>query len=1104
MSPNRPRWIWTAALVLSLSSLAFTQGSSPNPQDAAALRAIVDRYFAAYASGDIEAYSALWSANGLERTGRRQGMEAIFAAGSYSFSPIRISRLEAGGNQGRLWATTTRTLVRGSGNFVTKIGLSLGFIREDGVWKIAREGPAVTELAALLINARSDAEREDLLGVDRELLSQDLLMLLKRSTDRHFAAADYARALESARIVLRVAEVMGSVPDQATAWRDIGNLQFNRREMAAALEAYRKALAFNAGLDRKTDLINIWMGIGLAENGRSNIDPAIAAFEKALSLSEEIGDKEGVASALAQIANLYRESGRYELAATTYRRAIPLREAAKDRNGLARLLTLLAEVEYDQGESEAAIAAYVRAIPLLDDRLAVSTLHNLANLYYLQGRYDLAFANYDLEREAAVRSRNQKGEAAALVGLGLVKTLYGDYVEALDSYQKNLALVEQLADAEELPFAEQRVGGAYYALNNYEQALAHYQRELNLREAAGDKAEIAWALLDVGKALLGKGDHAAALEHATRSRGLFEELKDQIGIGTVWLHVAGIHLKRGEYQEARTAAEQSATIARAANDTLVYWQARHRVGKALFKLKQYPAARPAFTDAIATIEAQRMSAGDGRPQRALESGIAPYLAMVDLAVEMNQSGEAFSHGERAKLRALRWMIESGRVRITKTMAAPEIAREQELGRQVATLYTQFSRAREKKEPPARLSELQTQIRKARTVVTEFETQLFLRRPQLKVYRGAGAAATPDQAAPFIVAPRTAILEFIETEEQIFLFVLTRGNGKSAAPRMQGYALGVTRQEIAEPILALRQKVAAHSEGWEGPAEQLYDLLLKPAEELLRNQTQLTILPDGLLWNIPFALLRPAEGEMLIESHALAFAPSLSSLRLARARRPATGTSVPLLAFGHPMLNPTTIERLRLTRRVERLTTPPETAREVAGLGSLYPTGRIYTGADARVDRLRSEAGAARLIHLAAPATINEASPFYSHLALAAVPDDTQGNGIVEAREFFDWELRAELLTLSAAEIAPRSLGTGKGLIGMDWALAIAGCPTLLISQWPIEGTAASDLQLGFYTQLQKGGGKAKAWQKAVGELLKTTEYRHPFYWAGTVIIGEGF
>jgi CHAT domain-containing protein/tetratricopeptide (TPR) repeat protein len=1104
MSPNRPCWIWTAALVLSFSSLAFTQGSSPNPQDAAALRAIVDRYFAAYASGDIEAYSALWSANGLERTGRRQGMEAIFAAGNYSFSPIRISRLEAGGNQGRLWATTTRTLVRGSGNFVTKIGLSLSFIREDGVWKIMREGPAVTELAALLLNARSDSEREGLFGIDRELLSQDLIMLLKRSTDRHFAAADYARALESARIVLRVAEVLGSVPDQATAWRDIGNLQFNRREMAAALEAYRKALAFNEGLDRKTDLINIWMGIGLAENGRSNIEPAIAAFEKALSLSEEIGDKEGVASALAQIANLHRESGRYGLAATIYRRAIPLREATKDRNGLARLLTLLAEVEYDQGESEAAIAAYVRAIPLLDDRLAVSTLHNLANLYYLQGRYDLAYANYDREREAAVRSRNQKGEAAALVGLGLVQTLYGNYVAALDAYQKNLALVEQLADAEELPISEQRVGGAYYALNDYEQALAHYQRELKLREASGDKAEIAWALLDVGKALLGKGDHAAALEHDARSKELFEELKDQIGIGTAWLHIAGAHLKREDYQEARTAAEQSAAVARAANDYLVYWQARHRVGKALFKLKQYPAARPAFTDAIATIEAQRSSAGDGRPQRALESGIAPYLAMVDLAVEMNQSGEAFSYGERAKMRALRWVIENGRVRITKSMTAPEIAREQELGRQVATLYTQFSRAREKKEPPARLSELQAQIRKARTVASEFETQLFLRRPQLKIYRAAGAAATPDQAAPFIAAPRTAILEFIETEEQIYLFVMTRGTGKSAAPRLQGYALGVARKDVAASIVALRQMVSEKGEGWEEPAHQLYDLLLKPAEEQLKNQTQLMILPDGLLWNIPFAILGPADGQMLIESHALAFAPTLTSLRLGRVRRSANRASLPLLAFGKPILSPMTIERAMLARQTQTWVQEPETPRELAVLGTLYPASRIYTGAEARADRLRSESGAARLIHFAAPATINEASPFYSHLALAAVPDDTQGNGIVEVREFFDWELHAELFSFSIAEVAPRTVGTGKGMTGTNWALAIAGCPTALIGQWPIDVIAASELQLAFYTQLQKGGGKAKAWQKAVGELLKTTEYRHPFYWAGTMMLGDGF
>lgn len=1099
-STNLKRCACRLVVILAFSLMVFAQERGRG--DDAALRELVERYFAAYASGDLAAYDALWSVDAPGRLARRRAMEALLSVGRYSFSPPRILRLAIDGDRARLWVAATRTLERGSGSFVTRIALALGVAREGEAWRIVSEGSAVAELGELLAKAESEAEREKLLEEGREIATRELVMLLSSQAERHYQSRDYARALDLFNLILRIATLPG---DQASAWRGIGNIRYMKTEYPAAIDAYRKALALEAGLDRKLEQGNLWTSIALSEAALGNLSAAIAAYEKCLELSEEMEDRGGAASALGEIARLHREAGRYADSAAAYRRVVALREALRDRKGMAGALLELAEVEYDQGASAAALEAYLRAVPLLDDRTLVPTLHNIANLYYLEGRYDLALASYEREREAAARTRNVLGEAAALTGIGLVQTLYGDYLAALASYQKNLSLIEGLGEMKELPAAHQRVGGAHYALGDYARALEHYRKELELRRAQGDRAEIAWALLDVCHAETALGETAAALASGEESLKIFAGLKDQIGVGTALLHLAGAHFKAEDFARAREQAGRAAETARAAGDVEVYWQALHRAGKAHFRLKEYAPARQSFTAAIAALEGQRGSGGgDGRPQRALENRFAPYLWMVDLAVEQERTGEAFAFAERAKLRTLRWLLRSGRARITRTMTAAEAARETELARQVATLYTRLARARERRQPSAVQADLSAQLERARLAAAQFEARLYRLRPQLRAYRGDGAAISLDQAGTLLTAPRAALLEYVETEEQVYLFLLARGARQAAPVRLQAYALGVARSDLIEPVVELWNLLTSRGEGWEEAAQRLYDLLLKPAEEELNGQEQLLIVPDGLLWNVPFAALQTAEGRFLIESHALSFAPSLTALRLGRSHRPSGARSMlSVVAFGNPSLSPATADRVKLARRAGELPLRPETAREAEEIGRLYPAARVFTGAEARADRLRSEAANARILHLAVPVTISEASPFYSQAALSAAPDDPQGNGIFEARELLDMELRAELMILSSAEVAPRGLGAGKGLSGLGWTMAVAGCQAAIASQWSVEGAIASDLVLGFHRQWMKAGGKARAWQAAVSELIGGGEHRHPFYWAGTVILGDG-
>src|SRR5688500_10452551 len=66
--------------------------------------------------------------------------------------------------------------------------------------------------------------------------------------------------------------------------------------------------------------------------------------------------------------------------------------------------------------------------------------------------------------------------------------------------------------------------------------------------------------------------------------------------------------------------------------------------------------------------------------------------------------------------------------------------------------------------------------------------------------------------------------------------------------------------------------------YQDSARQLYDLLLKPAEEQLRGRKTLCVVPDRALWELPFQALQSRPGVHLIEDHTLFYAPSLSVLR----------------------------------------------------------------------------------------------------------------------------------------------------------------------------------------------------------------------------------
>jgi CHAT domain-containing protein len=196
---------------------------------------------------------------------------------------------------------------------------------------------------------------------------------------------------------------------------------------------------------------------------------------------------------------------------------------------------------------------------------------------------------------------------------------------------------------------------------------------------------------------------------------------------------------------------------------------------------------------------------------------------------------------------------------------------------------------------------------------------------------------------------------------------------------------------------------------------------------------------------------------------------------------------------------------------------PEAERQVRTLGQLYGAAhsRVYTGAEAREDRFKAEAGKYRILHLAAHGVLNDASPMYSHIVLSRGGNEAGEDGLLETWELMNLDLNADMVVLSACETARGSVRPGEGMVGLSWGFFVAGSPTTLVSQWKVDSAGTTELMLGFYRHLRGGPGDAKApisqppskeaaLREAALKLISSERHAHPFYWAGFVLIGDTY
>lgn len=641
-------------------------------------------------------------------------------------------------------------------------------------------------------------------------------------------------------------------------------------------------------------------------------------------------------------------------------------------------------------------------------------------------------------------------------------------------------------------------------------------------------------------ALLSAAEQLAAARETAQAAAMLDEAANTIGRRTLGQgrHGAWLSYLRGLtlFQQRKTAAGDAAI-----REALAYMQ---HGSLWLFRLAQ--ADGRLLADQITPRTAMELyrdllrdpQAGDWAwdPLEALSVLVTPHVAVYErwflVAMRRNDHESALEIADRARrhrffsalafggrLQALRWVLE-----------APDEALDAQALLERQNLLASFPGYQRLSEAARRL---RTQLRKLPAVPGDADRQrqlsdllgelgsvsqqqeAILR--EMAVSRQAASLAfpplRPTHELQKAIPKGTAVLVFFSAGNDLFAFLLTQDK--------YGHWTVKAAPLVSRKVIVLLRELGNYEQNhelglaeitgqqWKQTARQVLEGLLagSPAD-FTRRFPELVVVPDGILWYLPFEALEvQAEGQLhpLITRFRIRYAPTLSlAVPDRRGRNPAAETVV-VVGKLYPRDEPTVAQAA-----YEQL------AKALPGTWALSkpPLPAPSSWYKVRMDRL---------------IVLDDVLPADSAgmLAWPPIPIDRNKPGST----LHDWLALPwggpEVVILpgfhTPAENALRRAGRtdpGGEVFLTVCALLSSGAKTVLLSRWRTGGQSSFDLVREFAQELPHTA-PAEAWQRAVllarqSRVNPDAEPRirlpsgasppladHPFFWAGYLLVDDG-
>jgi CHAT domain-containing protein/Flp pilus assembly protein TadD len=941
------------------------------------------------------------------------------------------------------------------------------------------------------------------------------------------------KALDSYNQALLLARAVGDRGVEALTLNNIGLVYSDLGEKHRALELFYQSLPFVFAVgDRALKALTL-NNIGLVYSDLGEKHRALELFNQSLPLSQAVGDKGQEALTLNNIGGVYNALGEKQKALDYYNQSLPLWRATGDKAGEATTLNNIGGVYDDLGEKQKALDYYNQSLPLSrmvgDKGQEALTLNNIGAVYDALGEKQKALDYYNQSLPLRRAVANKAGEANTLTNIGGVYSDLGEKQKALDYYNQSLLLWRAVDDKAGEAITLSNIGLIYFYLGEKQKALDLFYQSVPLSRAVGDKKQEATTLNNIGGVYDALGEKQKALDFYNQSlplsRATGGKAKEAVTLGNIAL----FERNRGNLNEALTQIEAAIKVIEDLRTKIASQQLRASYFASQQNYYQF------YIDLL--MQLHKTNPNKGYDAQALHaSERARARSLLELLTEANAN---IRQGVNPKL------LDEERT-LQQQLSAAEYNREQLLKGQ----YTN-----------KQLNEIKQQIETLLTRLQQLEGEIRINSPRYAALKYP-QPLNLQQIQQQVLDDNTLLLEYSLGEERSYLWAITKTGITSyeLPPRadietvaQEFYKQLKSETGSIEEGMKLSQMLLAPVVNQLGNKRLLIvgDGVLQsipfaalpipegtsPPTPLLQGEGSNSPAPPTPLLGgeesnspAPPSLAGKGAGGLgfnpLLVQHEIVSLPSASTIGVLRSelkdRKPAPKT---LVAIADPVFSAND-DRFKTSQPqpTNATTIPAEVKRSASDLAvnldrlqytrteaqailALVPENQRFSAFDFTANRTTAtlpDLSQYRFIHLATHGLLNTVHPELSGVVLSLFDENgADTDGFLRLNDIFNLNLPAELVVLSACETGLGKDVKGEGLVGLTRGFMYAGAKRVAVSLWSVNDTATASLMTKFYQQmLEKKLNPVAALRAAQLEMLKTEQWKAPYYWAAFVVQGE--
>ena len=902
---------------------------------------------------------------------------------------------------------------------------------------------------------------------------------------------------------------------KAKFYNDIGIVNQKRGNFQSALEKFEQAKKINESVFGKNaenyakNLINI----GSVHKSMGDLETSLAHYQEVLAIYQKTPPTEtvDVIDLFLSIQMITDDIGKYEESKIILAQAMALATQTYGANSIveADVYLSMAATALNHSEYDESLQYNFKALSILE-----------ANKYPMNETYAVIYSNI----------------AAAYDELNDLELALKFNKQALDIYTKIYG-----SNHISVAMANSNIGLSYEIVGEYDKALDQLKLALAIRQKiqAPNHENIGTLYLNMGLVHLKKGETKLSLEYLEKARAIYDHYEKNINKAMIYNRLAFGYFYLNDLPKASSYLQQ-AIISNSYNfentnfdsfpdkhDFLDYyetvisytaktdWYVKKGDSASLAQaVKQLDAA-----DKILKEKALHLNNAKDRLELAqinaffTESGLQLAQKFYEVSKDPIHLEKAFYYSERSKANELLADIQVSKARSLSRIPRKTVERRKDIVGRMATLQVQIAAAYTTQNQP-----LMTRLKAQEFDLTrEYET---IHKEMVKASPKLSAVLDDRTLPPWnevkkLLGANTAMVSYIITDSA--KFVLIGSSTKLILKQLD------KKTDLEKLVRGYSNQIKFQGPALEQIAHQLTDILWTPVEAALKalgDIKKIIIVPEGPLNYLPFESL--GHNSYLIEKYIIQY--QLSGAMMVNTDTKPVSTKPTLIALA-PVFSDNETNFInksceRFVRSAKRADTTsrafslngeyiaplPATETEVEKINQIHADKGIFAKSfvrEAANEELikKGELEKYDFIHFATHGFVNSQYPEMSGLLLAQNRNSPE-DGVLYSGEILGLTLKADLVTLSACETALGKKFEGEGVRGLTTAFLFAGAKSVVASLWKVADESTSMMMIYFYTELLAGKDKASALRQAKLNLMANERYKHPYYWAPFIQIGE--